>query len=92
VVQRFPLPKPVVEMGKRTGTVQGALKGHRKALFNIETGYVEIPIYDRYRLPVGGELSGPAVVEQEDTTTVVYPGHDLKVDEYNNMIIWVPKD
>jgi N-methylhydantoinase A len=32
-------------------------------------------------------LSGPAVIEQLDTTTVVLPGETASVDSYRNLII-----
>ncbi|MGH7154602.1 MAG: hydantoinase/oxoprolinase family protein, partial [Acetobacteraceae bacterium] len=39
-----------------------------------ETAPVLAGIYDRDCLPVGMRLSGPAIVEQDDTTTLVEPG------------------
>jgi N-methylhydantoinase A len=38
-------------------------------------------------LPVGGELVGPAIVEQADTTVVLYPGQRGKLDHAGNLII-----
>ena len=38
----------------------------------------------------GQEIDGPAIVEQPDTTTVVYPGQRLRVDEAGNLVIHVP--
>ncbi len=37
-------------------------------------GYVETPIYRRETLPAGFAVIGPAIVEEPDSTTVIYPG------------------
>jgi N-methylhydantoinase A len=44
-------------------------------------------IYARNRLQAGDRISGPAVVEQQDTTTVIEPGYAGSVDPYLNIII-----
>jgi N-methylhydantoinase B/oxoprolinase/acetone carboxylase alpha subunit len=36
-------------------------------------------VYDRDRLPAGAELHGPAIVQELDSTTLVPPGHVLRV-------------
>jgi N-methylhydantoinase A len=45
------------------------------------------PIYERERLRAGHRLAGPAIVVQEDTTTVIEPGYAGTVDEFANIII-----
>ncbi|HXJ80770.1 MAG TPA: hydantoinase/oxoprolinase family protein [Candidatus Methylomirabilis sp.] len=47
------------------------------------------PIYRRERLPRGAEFTGPAIVEQFDTTTVVAPGDQVRVDALANLVISV---
>jgi N-methylhydantoinase A len=44
-------------------------------------------IYDRLTLPVGAEISGPAILEQPDTTVLIEPGLIGRVDSYGNTII-----
>lgn len=44
-------------------------------------------IYDRTKLEPGQLVSGPAVVEQQDTTTVIEPGYGGTIDGYGNIII-----
>jgi N-methylhydantoinase A len=68
--------------------VADAVKGTRRAWFRL-SGWVECPLYDRDRLQPGARLSGPAIVEQVDSTTVVHPGQILEVDEYDNMLMLV---
>ena len=45
------------------------------------------PVYERTLLAPGHEVAGPAIVEQLDSTTVVYPGQQALVDDYGNLII-----
>jgi N-methylhydantoinase A len=51
------------------------------------SGFVETPIYDRAALPAGHQLSGPAIVEEFGSTTVVFPGQTLTVDPHGILII-----
>ncbi len=44
-------------------------------------------IYDRSKLCAGNRITGPAVVTQKDSTTVVHPGHTGEVDQYLNILI-----
>jgi N-methylhydantoinase A len=62
-------------------------KERRQVYFAETNGYVDCPIYDRYGLPAGARLAGPAVVEEFDSTTVVHPGFTVSVDETGNLII-----
>ena len=48
---------------------------------------VRAPIYDRSLLRPGNRFSGPAVVTEFDSTTVVLPGFAAEVDEYLNIMI-----
>ncbi|MFQ5878644.1 MAG: hydantoinase/oxoprolinase family protein [Dehalococcoidia bacterium] len=71
----------------RSGTADGALKGQREVYFREAGGFVATTIYDRGRLAAGATISGPAIVEQADSTTVVPPGLRAEVDDYLNLII-----
>ncbi|MCZ4257235.1 hydantoinase/oxoprolinase family protein [Sulfitobacter sp. G21635-S1] len=44
-------------------------------------------IYDRLALPVGTEITGPAILEQPDTTVLIEPGLKGRVDRFGNTII-----
>ena len=50
---------------------------------------VPTPVYARGRLGPGQFLRGPAVIEQLDATTLVYPGDGLSVDGGGNLSIEV---
>ena len=42
---------------------------------------------DRYVLGAGASFSGPAVVEELDSTVVVHPGFGLEVDDIGDLVI-----
>ena len=62
-----------------------ALKEHRKIY--MDGRYLTIPIYDRKLLRCGNELDSPAIIDQADSTTVLFKGYSARVDEYRNLII-----
>jgi N-methylhydantoinase A len=68
---------------------RAALKGSRPALFREADGFVPTAAYDRYRLPVGARLGGPAVVEDRESTLVIPPGAEGEVDPYGALVIQV---
>ena len=53
---------------------------------------VHTPVYDRSALKVGMTITGPAIIEQFDSTTVVYPDDHLTVDSALNLIVSVNLD
>jgi N-methylhydantoinase A len=84
---RVPLPKPDAKIYPPQGeSPKGALKNHRQAYFD---GWVACPVYDRDKLANGNRLSGPAIVEQVDSTIVIPPGQRAHVDRFGNIIIEV---
>jgi len=62
-----------------------ALKGERKVF--LKGGYHRTAIYDRERLRPGALVHGPAIIEQKDSTTPLFPGTSGQVDEYRNIIL-----
>ena len=73
----------------RLGSIDAALISRRPAYFPEKGGYVETPIYDRDRLFAGGELHGPAIIEERESTTVLPPGCGGRVDELGTLIVEV---
>ena len=54
-------------------------------------GWIETPVYDRERLPLAASISGPAVLEQMDTTILLHPGDHATQDSDGNLIVEVGK-
>ncbi len=76
------IPKP--ELGAAKERIEPSSKGTRKVYFEGE-GWLESPVYQR-----GGWVSGfpgPAIVEQYDATTVVYPGWNLETDSVGDLVL-----
>ena len=69
--------------------VESARAGSRDACFDSAEGFVLCPVYDRARLLPGHRIVGPAIVDQADSTTVVYPGQRAEIDTHRNLIISV---
>ncbi|RMF89825.1 MAG: hydantoinase/oxoprolinase family protein [Nitrospinota bacterium] len=68
------------------GRAEEARVGERKAFFP-ETGMVRIPVYQRERLGSGAVMEGPAVIEDEWSTTLLYPAQRLQVDRWGALIM-----
>jgi len=50
-------------------------------------GVAEVSVYGRAALRVGDRFAGPAIIEQEDTTTLVTPGWQCRVDAVGNLVL-----
>ena len=59
--------------------------GRRAVWFGAQSH--DTPVFQRDALPAGGSFSGPAIVEQSDSTTVVPPGSRAEVDRFLNIVI-----
>ena len=75
---------PAAPTGKK---VEAARTGERKIFFGEEHGLLNCQIYSRELLEPGHRISGPAVIEQMDTTTVIHPEQEATVDGYRNLIV-----
>jgi N-methylhydantoinase A len=84
---------PRVSLAKAaTGGTRNARKGERPAYFPERRGYVDTPVYDRYALTAGASITGPAIVEERESTTVLPPGASAVVDGYANLIVTLPRE
>ncbi len=61
-------------------------KSFRKVFWKNE-GWVSSAIYDRKQLGVNQIITGPSIVEEYGSTTVVPQNWDCKVDTYKNLIL-----
>jgi N-methylhydantoinase A len=80
-----PLPQMQVQAPAASGDVAQP-KGERQVYFR-EGGFRLTPVYDRYSLPVGARLRGPAIIEERECTVVVASGFTATVDHYANVIL-----
>jgi N-methylhydantoinase A len=69
------------------GRAERALKGERP-LFDIdENRFVRATVYDRQALMAGDRITGPAIIDQFDATTVLLGGQAATVDDTATLII-----
>jgi N-methylhydantoinase A/oxoprolinase/acetone carboxylase beta subunit len=68
---------------------EGALRNEADAWFRVggELRPVATRFYDRAALSAGNVVTGPAIVNQYDSTTVVPPGLVAQVDRFGNIVI-----
>ncbi len=74
-----------IEVG--TADASAAFKGTRKVFFEEAGDYIDCNTYERSRLKANNLISGPAIIEQMDTTTVLPPGETAEVDKYGTLIV-----
>lgn len=55
--------------------------------FYYDGDWHDAPIYSRSKLQEGIVIPGPAIVSEMDSTTVLLPGHEAKVDKIGNLLI-----
>ncbi|MBI1801710.1 MAG: hydantoinase/oxoprolinase family protein, partial [Chloroflexi bacterium] len=82
-------PSPLVPPAERN-LVQPAqliMPKTRRAYFGPETGYMAVPVLDRYALASGTRIQGPAIIEERESTAILYPGMTARVDERGNLVI-----
>jgi N-methylhydantoinase A len=64
-----------------------ARKGSRRAYFPECGGFVDTTVYDRYALKSGMNFTGPAIVEERESTLIVGARGSARVDERLNVIV-----
>jgi N-methylhydantoinase A len=80
------LKKPPLERIGR-GAAAPRHSGVRSVVF--EGKGVKTPAYSRDALKAGNRISGPALIEEHASTTVLLPGDRMRVDEFGNLEIQV---
>ncbi|PVB60117.1 hydantoinase/oxoprolinase family protein [Labrenzia sp. 011] len=74
----------LIDPAGRKASLQDAMSGRRDVWFD---SLVDTPIYWRDHLPLDAEITGPAIIEQMDTTIVIDPGDKAVQDPDGNIII-----
>ena len=88
VISSSPAPKVRLRAGEQgQGAASAARKGTRRAYFPELGGYVDTAVYDRYGLSPGASFSGPAIIEERESTVIVGPEGRFRIDEQLNLIV-----
>ncbi len=72
------------------GETGGAQTGSRPVRFPENDDFVETAVFDRARLRPGDTFTGPAVVEEAESTLIIGPGAAARVDDAGNLIVELP--
>ena len=78
----------------RSDIVEGsadAKTGSRPAYFPESGDFVDTPVYDRNFMRPGYALNGPAIVEESESTLILGPGAEARVDDQLNLIVDLPE-
>ena len=54
----------------------------RKVFDPAGGAFADTPVYERAHLSPGARIKGPAVITEDDTTTVVSPSFDARIDQF----------
>ena len=74
-------------LSRDLGAPSEALMGRRPVYFDDAGGFVPCDIFDRARLGPGSTMDGPAILENVDSTVVIDPGWQARIDDYGNCIM-----
>jgi 5-oxoprolinase (ATP-hydrolysing)/N-methylhydantoinase A len=82
-------PERAVQLRRQqTGSAGASVarKGSRPVFFD-GVGFVETTVLERELLQAGMSFSGPAIVEERESTCVIQPGDRARVDEYLSLVV-----
>ncbi|MEM8973503.1 MAG: hydantoinase/oxoprolinase family protein [Pseudomonadota bacterium] len=83
-----PRPDLDISWSGRDSTVgEVRQKSERTVVFPGITDPVTCAVYERAELPVGAKISGPAIIEDQESTTVVPPKASLEVDRERMLVL-----
>ena len=80
-------PPAVAAVQIPTGSADASAAAYARQRVRIDGADLEATVYDRSLLLAGNRVSGPAIVTQMDTTTLVLPAHVAEVDAFGNLLI-----
>ena len=87
VIASGPRPEMNFKLTRDAGSGRDARKGSRPAYFPEQKRFVDTPVYDRYALKPGMTFSGPAIVEEHESTLIVGMRGRAHVDDRLNVIV-----
>jgi N-methylhydantoinase A len=72
-------------VGREGRSVEAAQAGRRQIAFGGVFG--DVPLLARERMPVGHLFAGPALVEEDGSSTVVPPGWSVALDAVGCLVL-----
>ena len=81
------LPKRAGTTAAEAGRDLGQARAGERRVYFRSAGFSPTPCYDRSRLAPGMTLDGPALVDQDDATSLIAPGFRARVDHAHNILL-----
>lgn len=78
---------PELELPRQSKTKSPPKPKGKRPVYFLERGTVLTPIYERAQLQAGQKITGPCLIEETTSTTVVPPNFLVRVDEYTSLLI-----
>lgn len=66
-----------------------AFKKRRRIFLPLQKRFEEVNVFDGFRLKFGNRITGPAIVEQVNTTAFLTPEYNLMVDRYGSYTMFL---
>lgn len=78
-----------IKIEKGNGDISGAVVGERQVTFKVDgqPKHMMTKVYDRTKFKAGDVISGPAIINQMDTTIVIEPDCVGHVNDYGIIVI-----
>ena len=84
------LPRPkIFESEVESKSPNEAIKGKRNVFLRNSSRFEPYTVYDRSKLRYGNEIQGPAIIEEETSTTLIRQNDRLSVDRFGNLLLAV---
>jgi len=87
---RASLPKrpfSIPELPNGTCDIKDCIKGERLGFSIIQKDYIPFTVYDRSKLFANAKFSGPAIIEERESTIVIGEDASARVDEFG--FVWI---
>ena len=88
---RATLPERLLQLPKlnsgQTRSLDAAIKGERMAYSPIAREFIPYTVYDRYRLFPTAQFSGPAIIEEKESTLILGEDAHASTDEFG--FLWI---
>jgi len=88
---RASLPERLLQLpkldGKKGQSLKAAVKGQRQAYSPIAREFIPYMVYDRYKLFPAARFSGPAIIEERESTLIVGEGAHVSTDDFG--FLWI---
>ena len=80
-------PFQIPPLKNKEKTIDDCKKGERQAFSLVKREYIPFRVYDRFRLFSGAMISGPAIIEEKESTIIMGEDAVASVDEYG--FVWI---